>query len=195
MSWTRKNLSPKKLFKIGDSVDCVITEIDKEKRRVAISYRLTKENPYDLLEKKYPVGSEIEGKISSINEYAIYLNIEDFDIDAFLHSNDLSYTGNSEQELKKYRRGEKLKVKVLEIKKDDQKVRVGLKQLKPDPWDYFKNKKVKVKDIITVKVISSCMMISLSVVSPSKSKCTEFFFKILSTFLRLFLSTSIMYLP
>ncbi len=155
LSWTRKNLSPKKLFKIGDSVDCVITEIDKEKRRVAISYRLTKENPYDLLEKKYPVGSEIEGKISSINEYAIYLNIEDFDIDAFLHSNDLSYTGNSEQELKKYRRGEKLKVKVLEIKKDDQKVRVGLKQLKPDPWDYFKNKKVKVKDIITVKVISS----------------------------------------
>ena len=155
LSWTRKNLSPKKLFKIGDSVDCVITEIDKEKRRVAISYRLTKENPYDLLEKKYPVGSEIEGKISSINEYAIYLNIEDFDIDAFLHSNDLSYTGNSEQELKKYRRGEKLKVKVLEIKKDDQKVRVGLKQLQPDPWDYFKNKKVKVKDIITVKVISS----------------------------------------
>ena len=153
LSWTRKNLSPKKLFKIGDTVECIITEIDKEKRRVAISYRLTKENPYDLLEKKYPVGSEIEGKISSINEYAIYLNIENFDIDAFLHSNDLSYTGNPEQELKKYKKSDKLKVKVLEIKKDDQKVRVGLKQMRSDPFNYFKNKKIK--DVITVKVISS----------------------------------------
>ena len=153
LSWTKKNLSVKKLFKIGDEIDCVITEIDKDKRRVAISHRLTKENPYETLEKKYPIGSEIEGKIVSINEYAIYLNIKDFDIDVFLHSNDLSYNGNPEDELKKYKKEDKLKVKVLEIKKEDQKVRVGLKQTKTDPFEYFKNKKQN--DIITVKVISS----------------------------------------
>ncbi len=153
LSWTKKNLSAKKLFKIGDEIDCVITEIDKDKRRVAISHRLTKENPYETLEKKYPIGSEIEGKIVSINEYAIYLNIKDFDIDVFLHSNDLSYNGNPEDELKKYKKEDKLKVKVLEIKKEDQKVRVGLKQTKTDPFEYFKNKKQN--DIITVKVISS----------------------------------------
>ena len=153
LSWTKKNVSTKKIFKIGDVIDCVITEINKEKRRVAISHRLTKENPYEVLEKKYPIGSEIEGKISSINEYAIYLHIKAFDIDVFLHSNDLSYTENSEEELKKYKKGETLKVKVLEIKKDEQKIRVGLKQTKADPFDYFKNKKIS--DIITVKVISS----------------------------------------
>jgi len=153
LSWTKKNLSVKKLFKIGDEIDCVITEIDKDKRRVAISHRLTKENPYETLEKKYPIGSEIKGKIVSINEYAIYLNIKDFDIDVFLHSNDLSYNGNPEDELKKYKKEDKLKVKVLEIKKEDQKVRVGLKQTKTDPFEYFKNKKQN--DIITVKVISS----------------------------------------
>ena len=131
----------------------MITEIDKEKRRVAISHRLTKENPYEALEKKYPVGSEIKGKISSINEYAIYLNVEEFDIDVFLHSNDLSYNGNPEDELKKHKRGDNLKVQVLEIKKEEQKVRVGLKQTTADPLDYFKNKKVN--DIVTVKVISS----------------------------------------
>ena len=141
------------MFKVGDVIDCVITEIDKEKRRVAISHRLTKENPYETLEKKYPVGSDIEGKISSINEYAIYLNIETFDIDVFLHSNDLSYTGNPEEELKKYKKGETLKVQVLEIKKDEQKVRVGLKQTTTDPLNYFNNKKVN--DVVTVKVISS----------------------------------------
>ena len=153
LSWTKKNVIAKKMFKVGDVIDCVITEIDKEKRRVAISHKLTKENPYEELEKKYPIGSEIEGKISSINEYAIYLQIEPFAIDVFLHANDLSYTGNPEEELKKYKKGNSLKVKVLEIIKDKQKVRVGLKQTKTDPLDYFKNKKIN--DIVTVKVISS----------------------------------------
>ncbi len=153
ISWTKKNISPKKFFNVGDQIDCVITEIDKDKRRVAISHRLTQENPYSKLEKDYPVGSDIEGEISNFNEYAIYLKLADFDIDGFLHSNDLSFTGKPEDELKKYKKGDKLKVRVLEIKKAEQKVRVGLKQLEKDPFDWFKDKKVN--DAITVKVISS----------------------------------------
>ena len=153
ISWTKKNISPKKFFNVGDQIDCVITEIDKDKRRVAISHRLTQENPYSKLEKDYPVGSDIEGEISNFNEYAIYLKLADFDIDGFLHSNDLSFTGKPEDELKKYKKGDKLKVRVLEIKKADQKVRVGLKQLEKDPFDWFKDKKIN--DAITVKVISS----------------------------------------
>ena len=83
------------MFKVGDEIECIITEIDKEKRRVAISHRLTMENPYDTLSKKYPIGvGEVEGIISSINEYAIYLKIDKIDIDAFLHCNDLSYSNN-----------------------------------------------------------------------------------------------------
>jgi small subunit ribosomal protein S1 len=153
LSWTKKNPSAKKLFKVGDEISCVITEIDKEKRRVAISHRLTQENPYDTMENKYPVGAEVEGTISSINEYAIYLKINDLEIDAFLHCNDLTYAKESEAELEKYNKGDKLKVKVLEIKKDQQKVRVGLRQTKADPFDWFKDKKIN--DTVTVKVISS----------------------------------------
>ena len=153
LSWTKKNPSAKKMFKVNDLISVIITEIDKEKRRVAVSHRLTQENPYHLLEKKHPVGSEIEGIISSINEYAIYLKIDNLDIDAFLHYNDLSYSQNGEEELKKYKKGDKLKVKVLEIKADQQKVRAGLKQTQIDPFNWFKDKKIK--DRITVKVISS----------------------------------------
>ena len=79
--------------------------------------------------------------------------MDNLEIDAFLHCNDLTYLGNPEEELKKYKRGDKLKVKILEIKKDQQKIRVGLRQTKPDPFDWFKGKKVN--DIITVKVIKS----------------------------------------
>ncbi len=153
LSYTKKNPSAKKMFKIGDEIDVCITEIDKDKRRVAVSYKLTMENPYEVLEKKYPVGSEIDGIISSSNEYAIYLRLGDFDIDGFLHCNDLSFTGNPEEELNKYKKGDKLKVKVLEIKKDQQKVRVGLKQTQKDPLEWFKGKNIN--DTITVKVISS----------------------------------------
>tara|TARA_Y100001970_G_scaffold292465_1_gene433849 strand:+ start:1366 stop:3099 length:1734 start_codon:yes stop_codon:yes gene_type:complete len=153
ISWTKKNISAKKTFKVGDLIDCVITEIDKEKRRVAISHRLTIENPYTTLENKYPVGSVIDGTVISTNEYAVYVKLADFDIDGFLHANDLSYTGKPEEELKKYKKGNKLKVKILEINKEELKTRVGLKQMQEDPFNWFKDKNIN--DTITVKVVSS----------------------------------------
>jgi len=153
LSWTKKNPSTKKMLKVGDEIECVITEIDKEKRRVAISHRLTKENPYEAMEKKYPVGSEVQGVVNTISEYALYIRLDDLELDAFCHCNDLTYGKDSEAELKKYKKGDKLKVKVLEIRKDQQKIRVGLRQTKPDPFDWFKDKKVN--DAVTVQVVSS----------------------------------------
>ncbi len=153
ISWTRKNVSPKKTLKVGDNISCIITEVDKEKRRIAISHKLTIDNPYKVLNEKNPVGSIIEGTISSANEYAIYIKLDGYDLDAFLHCNDLSYTKDPETELKNYKIGEKIKVKILEIKDDQQKVRVGLKQTQKDPFDYFKDKKIN--DTITVKIVSS----------------------------------------
>ncbi len=150
LSWTKKNPSAKKMFKIGDEISCVITEIDKEKRRVSISHRLTEKNPYMLLQEKFPVDTIVDGEIASINDYAIYVKIDEFDIDGFLHANDLTYNKNPEEELKNYKKGQKLKVKILEIKPDQQKVRVGLKQTELDPFDWFKDKKIN--DTITVKV-------------------------------------------
>ena len=153
LSWTKKNISAKKMFKVGDEIDCVITEIDKAKRRVAISHKLTKENPFETFEKKYPVGTEVNGEVVNKNEYSLFVNVENLDIDAFLHCNDLTYLNNGEEELKKYSKGDKIKVKVLEIKVEDQKIRVGLKQTQPDPFDWFKGKEVN--NIITVKIVST----------------------------------------
>ena len=153
LSWTKKNMSAKKMFKVGDEIDCVITEIDKDKRRVAISHRLTHENPFKSFEKKYPVGSIIEGEVVNKNEYSLFVKIGELDIDAFLHCNDLTYLNNGEDELTKYKKGDKIKVKVLEIKVSEQKIRVGLRQTQPDPFDWFKDKSKN--QIITVKVIST----------------------------------------
>tara|TARA_B100000029_G_scaffold501578_1_gene575291 strand:+ start:6962 stop:8689 length:1728 start_codon:yes stop_codon:yes gene_type:complete len=153
ISWSRKNPLPSKFLKINDEIDCVITDIDIEKRRIAISHKLAKENPYEGFEKKYPVNSVLKCKISNIKDFSIYLNIKEFNIDGFLHANDLSYYGKPEEEIKKFQKGDDLEVKVLEIKTKDQKIKFGVKQLKDDPFNIFKDKKVK--DIITVKVKST----------------------------------------
>jgi len=153
ISWSKKNVSTNKYFKINDEINCVITDIDKEKKRVAISHKLAKQNPYKSFEKKYPVNSILKSKISNIKDFSIYLNIEEFDIDGFMHANDLSYSSNPDEEIKKYKKGDEIEVKVLDIKSQDQKIKFGLKQLKEDPFNIFKNKKVN--DILTVKVKST----------------------------------------
>ena len=153
LSWTKKNVSAKKMFKVGDEIDCIITEIDKEKRRVAISHRLTLENPFENFNKKYPVGSVVNGEIVNKNDYSLFVKVEDINVDTFLHCNDLTYLNNGEEELSKYKKGDKIKVKVLEIKVEDQKIRVGYKQTQNDPLDWFNDKKKN--QTITVKIIST----------------------------------------
>jgi len=153
LSWTKKNVPVKKILKVGDEINCIITEIDKEKRRVAISHRLTQDNPFEIFETKYPVGTIVEGEVVNKNEYSLFVKIADLDIDAFLHCNDLTYQNNGEEELEKYKKGDKIKVKVLEVKASEQKIRVGLRQTQADPFDWFKDKSKN--QIITVKVIST----------------------------------------
>ena len=153
LSWNKKNVSAKKMFQVGEEINCVITEINKDKRRVAISHRLTKENPFEAFNKNYPVGTIVEGEVVNKNEYSLFVKISDLNLDAFLHCNDLTYLNNGEQELTKYNKGDKIKVKILEIKASEQKIRVGLKQTQPDPFDWFKDKKVN--QTITVKIIST----------------------------------------
>ncbi len=153
LSWSKKNVSAKKMFKIGDEIDCVITEIDKEKRRVAISHKLAQENPFEVFEKKYPVDTLVDAEVVNKNEYSLFVKVEKLDIDAFLHCNDLTYQNNGEEELTKYKVGDKIKVCVLEIKPSEQKIRVGLRQTQPDPFDWFDGKKIN--QTITVKIVST----------------------------------------
>ncbi len=153
LSWNKKNTSAKKMFKVNDMINCVITEIDKEKRRVAISHKLTLENPFEAFAKRYGVGTIVEGEVVNKNEYSLFVKVEGFEVDIFVHCNDLVWSNNGEQELNNYKKGDKIKIKVLEIKVSEQKIRGGLRQTKPDPFEWFKDKKIK--QTITVKIIST----------------------------------------
>ena len=152
ISWSKKNVNPKKTFKVGSMIPVIITEIDNEKRRISVSHKLTLDNPYKVLNEKNPVGSIIEGSVCASNDYALYVKLKGYEIESFLHCNNLSWTKDPETELKNYKIGDKIKVKILEINEDQQKVRVGLREAGKDPFDYFKDKKIN--DTITVLVKS-----------------------------------------
>ena len=147
-------MSIKKIFKVGDEIDCVITEIDKEKRRVAISHRLTQDNPFEVFEKKYPVNTVVEGEVVNKNEYSLFVKVKDLDVDAFLHCNDLTYLNNGEEELEKFNKGDKIKVKVLEIKASEQKIIQNEYELNADEISFNqKNKIIEGNGNITLKKI------------------------------------------
>ena len=105
------------------------------------------------MKKNIPVDTIVNGEVTNKNEYSLFVKIENLDVDAFLHCNDLTYLNNGQEELNKYKKGDKIKVKVLEIKTSEQKIRVGLRQTQKDPFDWFKDKKVN--QTITVKIVST----------------------------------------
>ena len=155
-SHTRKNISAKKLgFSVGQEVNVVLKEIDKDQRRISISYKLTQENPYEVFEKNYKIGDIIDTKVVAKNEYSLFVKVEEInELELFCHANNLSYQGKPEEELSKYKVGDSLKVKVLECNVEDQKIRVGLREAEGnDPILFFEDKKLN--DRISCKVISA----------------------------------------
>jgi len=146
----KKNISAKKLLSLSQKIDVMIMEIDVKKRRISLSYKNTQPNPWKKFEKEFPVDSKVEGTIKNITEFALFININDFDLVGMIHYKDISYEESAE-ELNKYKKNDPITAKVLEH--DQEKVRLGLKQLLPDPIDYFKDKKKK--DIITVIILET----------------------------------------
>jgi small subunit ribosomal protein S1 len=146
----KKNISAKKLLSLSQKIDVMIMEIDVKKRRISLSYKNTQPNPWKKFEKEFPVGSKVEGTIKNITEFALFISINDFDLDGMIHYKDISYEESAE-ELKKYNKNDPITAKILEH--DQEKIKLGLKQLLPDPMDYFKDKNKK--DIITVIVLET----------------------------------------
>ncbi len=162
-SHTKKNISAKKLFSVGQEIDLAIKEIQKDQRRISLSYKDTIPNPFETFAKKYKIGDVLETKIVSKNEYSLFVEVEDIkDLSIFVHSNNLVYAGNSEEELAKYKVGSSLKIKLLECNIEDQKIRGGVREaLGPDPILFFEDKNIN--DVISCKVISADRKLGLKV--------------------------------
>ena len=151
ISWTDKNPFPKNYFKLNQKIEVQILSIDKEAQRVSVSYRLTQDNPYEVVSNKYGKDSEVLVKVTNKNENGLFVKFEDIDVDAYLHQNQLSWNNNNDQ-LDNYKKGDKIKVKIVDVSIENRKILVSKKALEKDPMDFWKDHKTD--DILTTKVVS-----------------------------------------
>ena len=147
LDWKNRNIKPSKVLSVSQKIKFKIVNIDKEAKRISLSYKATMDNPWDQIKDK--IGKEVEIKINNITDKAIFGEIVENGLAGMLHYKEISYNEQIE-DLKKFNKNDKVKVKILEVK--DEKIRFSKRALDKDPLDWFKDNKKKVGDVITTRI-------------------------------------------
>ncbi|MAI06192.1 MAG: 30S ribosomal protein S1 [Alphaproteobacteria bacterium TMED87] len=133
MSWTKKNVHPGKIVSTSQEVEVMVLDVDREKRRISLGLKQCIENPWDAFKEKFEINSVVEGEIRNITEFGLFVGL-DGDIDGMVHLSDLSWENDGEEEVEKYKKGDIVKAKILDVDSDKERVSLGIKQLAEDPF-------------------------------------------------------------
>jgi small subunit ribosomal protein S1 len=133
MSWTKKNVHPGKIVSTSQAVEVMVLDVDEQKRRISLGLKQCMANPWDDFVATFTAGSEIEGEIKNITEFGLFVGLPG-DIDGMVHLSDLDWSEPGEEAVKKYVKGGTIKVKVLDVDVDKERISLGIKQLTADPF-------------------------------------------------------------
>ena len=147
LDWSNKNIRPNKVLSVSQKIKFKIVNIDKDTKRISLSYKATLPNPWDKIKEKQ--GETVKIKINNITDKAIFGDLIDTGLSGMLHYKEISYDENIE-DLKKFKKNDVLDVKILEIK--DDKIKFSKRSLDKDPLDFFKDNYKKVGDVITTRI-------------------------------------------
>ena len=147
LDWSNRNIKPSKVLSASQKIKFKIVSIEKDTKRISLSYKATLENPWSKLKEK--VGKIVKVKINNITDKAIFAELPDSGLTGMLHYKELSYQENIE-DLKKFKKNELIDVKIVEIK--DDKIRFSKRATEKDPLDWFAEHKKKIGDIITTRI-------------------------------------------
>ncbi len=147
MDWTRKNIHPSKLVQVGQEVEVMMLEIDRERRRISLGMKQCKDNPWQDFAAAYRKGSVLRVKIRTITDFGLFVELPG-GIDGLIHMNDLSYKVQGEQALRQYSRGMEIEAVVISIDSDRERIGLGIKQLTDSTFntyadEHLKNSKVQ----------------------------------------------------
>jgi small subunit ribosomal protein S1 len=132
MSWTKKNVHPGKIVSTSQEVEVMVLEVDEEKRRISLGLKQCQENPWKDFAITHKEGEVFEGEVRNVTEFGVFVGLTG-DIDGMVHLSDISWDDQSEEALKQFNKGDKVKVKILEIEPEKERVALGIKQLTEDP--------------------------------------------------------------
>jgi len=132
LSWTRKIAHPSQVLNLGDIVEAVVTGIDSKKRQISLSKKVSEQNPWDAVDRKFPMGTVIEGKIRKVTDFGVFVGIDE-DIDGLVHQSDMTWSDPPPNPKELYRVGQVVQAVVLSIDKEKQHFTLGIKHLTPKP--------------------------------------------------------------
>ncbi|MEA1938364.1 MAG: 30S ribosomal protein S1, partial [Pseudomonadota bacterium] len=134
MSWTKKNAHPGKIVSTSEEVEIMVLDVDPNKRRISLGLKQCKSNPWETFEETYPPGTDIDGEAKNITEFGLFVGLPG-EIDGMVHLSDLSWDVPGEEAIKNYKKGDAVKVKVLDVDIDKERVSLGIKQIAGDPFE------------------------------------------------------------
>jgi small subunit ribosomal protein S1 len=150
MSWTKKNVHPGKIVSTSQEVEVMVLDVDMSKRRISLGLKQCMANPWESFAEKYPAGTELEGEVRNITEFGLFVGLPG-DIDGMVHLSDLSWDKAGDEAIRDYKKGDQVKVKVLDVDIDKERISLGIKQLANDPFEKV-NSVAKKGDVVTVIV-------------------------------------------
>ena len=133
MSWTKKNIHPGKIVSTSEQLEIMVLDVDLEKRRISLGLKQCEANPWEVVGEVNPVGAIIEGEIKNVTEFGLFVGLNG-DIDGLIHLSDLSWDKPGEEAVIAYKKGDKVRAKVLELDIQKERVSLGVKQLTEDPF-------------------------------------------------------------
>jgi len=132
MSWTKKNVHPGKIISTSQEVEVEILDVDEEKRRISLGIKQTMENPWEHFSEQHPVDSEVDGEVKNITEFGLFVDLGN-DIDGMVHMSDISWEKSGEDAIQDFKKGDRVKARVLDIDTEKERISLGIKQLGSDP--------------------------------------------------------------
>ena len=154
MSWTKKNVHPGKIVSTSQEVDVVVLDVDASKRRVSLGLKQAQDNPWSAFVASHPIGSTISGEVKNATEFGLFLGLEG-EIDGMVHMSDLDWTAPGEEAITRYKKGDMVDVKILDVDIEKERISLGIKQLGGDPMDSADTFRKNQRITVTVTEITS----------------------------------------
>jgi len=151
MSWSKRVKHPSKILNVGDNVDAMVLGVDPGARRISLGLKQVESNPWHELSEKYPIGTNITGKVRNLTEFGAFVEVEE-GIDGLIHISDMSWSKRLKHPSEALKKGDTVEAMVLNIDAENQRLSLGLKQLQTDVWDEFFSQH-NVGDIVEGKVV------------------------------------------
>ena len=150
MSWTKKNVHPGKIVSTSQEVEVMVLDVDPQKRRISLGLKQTLANPWEAFLEEHPAGSELEGEVRNTTEFGLFVGLPG-EIDGMVHLSDIDWSKPGEEAMEDYRKGQMVKVKVLDVDVEKERISLGIKQLSADPFEAGMSK-IKKGDVVTATI-------------------------------------------